>query len=197
MDRFDIYFRGELLPDTSPQTARLMLGRRFGMDEATLDRLFSGRPMRVKARVDADKAGRYRAAFRQAGALVDIVPHGAPPPQPRPIARPAPESPKPPANQPPDFEVLPPRTGSLADCAPPVEPASIGDISWMRLDVPGVTLDERPEVPEPEFDLSGLSMSEPGSFTLEDCAAPQPPADLPDISHLRLAEKAAKKDKGD
>ncbi len=196
MDRFDIYFRGELLPDTSPQAARLILGRRFGMDKTTLDRLFSGKPMRVKSRVDADKAGRYRAAFRQAGALVDIVPHGTPPPQPRRSARPAPKSPQPPANQAPDFELLPPRTGSLADCAPPVEPPPIGDISWMRLDAPGTTLDERPEAPRLEFDLSGLSMSEPGSFTLEDCAAPRPPVDLPDISHLRLAGKAGKRDKG-
>ncbi len=195
MDRFDIYFRGELLPDTSPQAARLMLGRLFGMDEATLDRLFSGRPMRVKARVDADKAGRYRAAFRQAGALVDIVPHGAPPPRLRTVAKPAPESPEPSANQARDFEVLPPRTGSLVDCAPPVVPALIGDISWMRLDAPGVPLDERPEAPKPEFDLSGLSMSEPGSFSLEDCTTLQPPADLPDISHLGLAEEGGEKDK--
>ena len=197
MDRFDIYFRGKLLPDTSPQAARLMLGRLFAMDEATLDRLFSGKPMRVKAGVDADRAGRYRAAFRQAGALVDIVSHGSLPPQPRTVAVPAAASPEPSASQAPDFELLPPRTGSLADCAPSVEPAPIGDISWMRLDAPGVTLDERPEAPEPAFDLSGLSMSEPGSFSLEDCAAPPPPADLPDISHLRLAEEAGETDKGD
>jgi hypothetical protein len=195
MDRFDIYFRGELLPDTSPQAARLILGRRFGMDEATLDRLFSGRPVRVKSRVDADKAGRYRAAFRQAGALVDIVPHGTPPPQPQTAIRPAPESPEPSVNQASDFELLPPRTGSLADCAPPVVPAHIGDISWMRLDAPGVSLDERPEAPQLEFDLSGLSMSEPGNFSLEDCAALQPPADLPDISHLGLTKEAGEKDK--
>ncbi len=188
MDRFDIYFSGELIPGTTEQTARERLGALFGMDERTLDTLFGGKPVRVKSGVDADKAGRYRAAFRKAGALITVVPQGT---SPQPV-RETTSPPAPPAADPappaaPDFELLPPRTGSLADCAPEVETRPIGDIDWMRLDSPGVVLDDSPPPPEPQFDLSGLTASAPGSFTLEDCAIEKPPVELPDIGHLSLA----------
>ncbi len=199
MQRFDIYFRAELLPGTDPAAARAAIARLFRMEDDKLDRLFSGKPKRIKRDVDVDKASRYRALFRDFGALIDVVPAGSPPPPAREAARTPPKTEAEPRQAPPapeapsavpagDFELLPPRTGSLADCAPEIAPRPIADIDWMALDEPGVTLEERPPQPKLEFDFEGLSVSEPGSLTLEDCDYRPQPVPVPDISHLSLVE---------
>lgn len=191
MQTFDIYFRGELLPDADPQLARDGLAKMFRLDEEAVERLFSGRPKRIKRGADVDKASRYRAAFREVGALIEIVPADTPAPAPLTGTAKVPQ-----ASEPSDekrvleaaFELLPPRTGSLEDCAPQVEARPIGDTSWMSLDDPGVDLVEPEPQPQVEYDISGLSMSNPQAFSLEDCVDPRPPVELPDISHLTLAE---------
>jgi hypothetical protein len=220
MQTFDIYFSGELLADTPPERARSAIGRMFRVEGAALERLFSGQPVRVKSGVDVDKAGRYRQAFREAGALVDIVPEGSPPPG----RSPAPPAEVPPADsvEEPDDEgmqLLPPRTGTLEDCAPRIEAQEIPDTGWMDLDAPGITLDETPPppaaeidtdrisnsgldapgtildetpaAPPAEIDTDGLSMSEAQGFTLEDCVDSREPDPLPDTSHLALEEETA------
>ncbi len=195
MQNFDIYFRGELLPEADPQVARAGLAKMFRLDEAGVERLFSGKPKRIKRGADVDKASRYRAAFREVGALIEVVPEGgaAPAPlAPAKVAQPLQDVADLPEERPnaleAAFELLPPRTGSLEDCAPQVEARPIGDTSWMALDEPGVDLVEPEPQPQVEYDTSGLSMSSPQAFTLEDCVDPHPPAQLPDISHLSLAE---------
>ncbi|RMG35615.1 MAG: hypothetical protein D6720_06650 [Gammaproteobacteria bacterium] len=195
MQTFDIYFRGELLPDADPALARAGIAKMFRLDEAGVERLFSGKPKRIKRGADVEKASRYRAAFREVGALIEIVPAGNPAPagRKRLVAEPA-QNATAEQNRPgvldAAFELLPPRTGSLADCAPRIEPQPISDISWMVLDEPGVTLVEPEPQPRVEYDTSGLSMSPPRAFTLEDCDNRPPPAELPDISHLSLADSS-------
>lgn len=84
MHSFDIYFLGESLPGADPVAVRRGVAKLFKVQEASVDRLFSGNPLRVKQAVDADAASRYRAAFREAGALIQVVPSGSPPPAARP-----------------------------------------------------------------------------------------------------------------
>ena len=84
MQSFDIYFLGEMLPDTDPAKVRQGVAKLFKVQEDRVDRLFSGKPLRVKQGVDADVASRYRGAFRDVGALIEIVPNGSPPPAARP-----------------------------------------------------------------------------------------------------------------
>ncbi|MEE4278982.1 MAG: hypothetical protein V2I82_11000 [Halieaceae bacterium] len=67
-ERFDVFFAGECLEGADPGDVREALGRLFRADEATLQRLFSGRRYRIKADVDAATAKRYDAAMRAAGA---------------------------------------------------------------------------------------------------------------------------------
>ncbi|MCW5587215.1 MAG: hypothetical protein KIS75_13870, partial [Chromatiales bacterium] len=74
MHSFDIYFLGESLPGADPVAVRRGVAKLFKVQEASVDRLFSGNPLRVKQAVDADAASRYRAAFREAGALIQVVP---------------------------------------------------------------------------------------------------------------------------
>lgn len=181
MQSFDIYFSGRLLAEASPTQARAAIGKLFRLEGEALERLFSGRPLRIKKGVDSDTASRYRAAFRDAGALIDIVPEGSAPPTP---TRDPDRTPAPPRG----LQLLPPRTGSLEDCAPTIEPRRIPDISWMELDLPGATLDETPEPPVAHIDTTQLSMSGPNGFSLEDCVHPRPAAPVPDISYLSLED---------
>ena len=155
MQGFDIYFLGETLPDADPVMVRQGVARLFKIDPAAAERLFSGKAIRVKQGVDAEKASRYRAAFRDVGALVQIVPEGSATPTARPAtvtdaaARPAQAegmtlaepgatidpSPEPPAAEidTSGLEALPPNTGSLEDCESEKPPRPIPDISHLKL----------------------------------------------------------------
>lgn len=177
-ERFDIYFSGELLPDQSPDPVREWLGRQFKLQGQALDHLFSGTPVRIKQNVDMDTAGRYRAAFRQAGALVDIRPVAEQPPAPAATAEDSSAEP----------ELLPPNTGSLEDCAPEVTAAEIPDISYMDLGSPDRPIDETPAAPPADIDTSRLTAEPPNSGDLSDCVQEKPARPIPDISGITLSE---------
>lgn len=192
MTGFDIYFRGQLMDGASPEAARSAIGQMFRLDGSDLERLFSGKPVRIKKGVDADTAGRYRVAFRKAGALIEVVPEGAPEPAP-PQATPERADATVPTEEH-ALQLLPPRTGSLEDCAPAVQPREIPDISWMALDLPGVTLDETSPTPPAAIDTADLSMSSPGGYSLEDCVAGEPAPPVPDTSHLSIQDRAQERE---
>ena len=126
MQAFDIYFLGEMLPDTDPADVKRRVAKLFKVTEDAVDRLFSGKPLRVKQNVDAETASRYRAAFRDAGALLEIVPNGAPAPQ---RANPAPET-----------------AGVATADATEVAPTLAGD-DGMSLAEPGAIIDHTPAAP--------------------------------------------------
>jgi hypothetical protein len=261
-ETYDVYFSGAILKTAELAEAKRKIGAMFKLEGEKLDRLFSGKPVPIKRGVDMDQAVRFRVAFRDAGALVDIVPAGQPAPNPaarpappqRPAAaattataRPAPPSPTPadgaPSTPPesglslaegplpeaadttappvavPDYGLSAPKDFNLSDCAPPVQAASLPDISAMDLEKEGVTLDESPdpepleidtealmldepgtplieteEVPPPPLDTDQFSMSGPNEGSLEVYQKPVEPAPLPDIEHLKL-EEADKKPK--
>ncbi len=73
-ERFDIYFNGKLLPDYSRVEVREALRRVFRASSRQVDRLFKGRPVRIKHGVDAATADRYRARLRSIGVIIDIQP---------------------------------------------------------------------------------------------------------------------------
>lgn len=252
-DRFDIYFNGELLPDHPPDEVRAALARLFRADEAKLDRLFSGVPVRIKRDVDADTATRYRAKLRAVGALIDIKPRRTSPnaaanhapSRPAAPSPPAPEESVPatarfelpdgPATCPARFEVpdepdtgparfevpdepdagparfdvpdepavaaarfgasdatglelLPARTGSLEDCAPPPAPPPAVQIEGMSLADAGQVLDHRPAPTPAEILTDHLSAAPANTGSLEDCVAEKKPAPIPTISHLQLVD---------
>lgn len=110
-------------------------------------------------------------------------------------------------------DLLPPRTGSLEEFSRAETPAAIPDISHLDMDAVGADLDPtRRQTPPLELDLSGLDLDRTGADldpdyrpppplqvdtsglsmtpaktgSLEDCAKPEPPARLPDISSLSL-----------
>jgi hypothetical protein len=158
MELFDIYFLGEVLPGLETDKVRDEVARLFNTEGDALDRLFSGEPVRVKHGVDADRAGRYRHAFRKAGALVEIVPAGSP--------RPA------------------PRTRSTPPPAVAVAPTGAS----LSLAEPGAIIDEAPPAPPARFETSHLEALPPNSGSLSDCRAEKPARPIPDISHLSLVD---------
>jgi hypothetical protein len=171
MQGFDIYFRGEMLDDADPAAVREGVARLFKLEAAAAARLFSGKPVRVKHDVDADSASRYRAAFRDVGALVQIVAAGSAPP----AAREEPGTPEPPAES--------PATGNAAD----PDGAAAGNAE-PTLAEPGATLDHTPPPPPADIDTSGLEALPANSGSLEDCRVDKAPRPLPDIGHMKLVD---------
>lgn len=175
-ERFDIYFAGQILPEHSPDAVRQWLGAQFKIQGQALDQLFCGQPVRIKQGVDMDTAGRYRAAFRKAGALVEI----------RPIDAGTTATPAAPVQDEP--QLLPANTGSLADCAQPVAPAPVPDIGHMSLDTPDRPLDDTPSPPAAQIDTSHLDALPANTGDLSDCTVDKPARPIPDISALQLTD---------
>lgn len=163
---YDIYFAGRLLPDQDPVVVRENIRVMFRADDAQLQRLFSGDPVRIKAGVDEETAVKYRVSFREAGAVVEIRPvtgsdtGAASPGQPDSTAASA-DAPQGQASATVGgFELLPPFTGTLEDCAIEIEPQQIPDISHMSLSPSGTLIDES-EPPKPlQIDTSQLKLEE-------------------------------------
>lgn len=171
MQSFDIYFLGEMLPEAEPAAVRRGVARLFKVEDDAVDRLFSGQAVRVKKGLDAEAASRYRAAFREIGALIQIVPAGSPKPEAvKPAAR-ATNGPGDSANHDP--------AGS------PPEPGTSGDFGLAE---PGVILDETAPPPPADIDTSGLEALPPNSGSLEDCRVEKPAREIPDIGHMRLVD---------
>ncbi|MGE3296679.1 MAG: hypothetical protein AB7I68_04935 [Porticoccaceae bacterium] len=72
--RYDVFFRGDIAPGQRLNEVRDRLRQLFGIDDARLNALFSGRPMAIRRDLAGDEAERYRAALREAGALVELRP---------------------------------------------------------------------------------------------------------------------------
>lgn len=156
--RYDLSYRGLLSPGADPQEARRRLGAIFKLNEAGLDRLFTGKPVIVKRDVDAVTAAQFERLFAQAGAELTVVPLEGGDPQPEP---PAPG------------EVEPPQ-------------GLIIDTSLLSLAPPGGVLEEPPPAVAPELDISYLSLVPGDDWTLADCDPPPTPIPLPDLSYLTL-----------
>lgn len=164
MQNFDVYFLGETLAGTDPATVRSGVAQLFKAPPEKVERLFSGNSVRVKQGVDAETASRYRAAFREVGALVQIVPEGEPAPGP-----------------------------SMVTNSGTGQPATTGATGGsseggMGLAEPGAIIDDTPPPPPASIDTGTLEALPANSGTLEDCRIEKEPLPLPDISHLSLTD---------
>lgn len=65
---YNIYFAGEVMQGQDQAAVRAALGRLFKADEATLDKLFSGKAQSVKLNCDKATALKYKQAMEKAGA---------------------------------------------------------------------------------------------------------------------------------
>ena len=164
-DSYDVYFSGACLKTADPAEVKRKIGALFKLEGEKLDRLFSGKPTPIKRGVVMDQAIKFRVTFRDAGALVDIVPAG----QPVPIAKPAPVA-RPAATDSP---------GKTASATPVA--AETGGLSLADGPLPLSETEQAPAIPIPEYDLSA-----PNDFNLSDCNPTVTPAPIPDTSGLDL-----------
>jgi hypothetical protein len=193
-ETYDIYFSGQIMKDADPAEARRKVGALFKLDGAKLERLFSGEPVAIKRSVDMDRAVKYRLAFREAGALVDILPSGsspqvAAPPKATPQtaeSTPAPATPQPIQADESGLSLSPPQGFDLTDCTQTPEPAPLPDISNLGLDQPGATLDRHEPPPPLQIDTQSLQLAEVGPLP----ETPETPAASIDTSELTLSAPA-------
>ena len=177
--RYDVFFSGQMIQGSDPDQVRENIGRIFKADEKQLAHLFSGKRVCVKLSVDQDTAIRYRVAFREAGALVDILEakkeHASAPAT----------SAENPADE---MTLLPARTGSLANCITQIESQLLPDITHLSLAAAGTTIDQSAPPPSVAFESESLTLNPPNTGSLEDCQIKKQPAPLPDISRIELEE---------
>lgn len=181
---YDVCFAGEILEGQGLSAVRTNLASLFKADEATLNRLFSGKTQLIKRGCDRKTAQRYKSAMEQAGAKA--------------IVRTNPESVKtvpPDLNRPDekpsaggiggDIELAPPQSDVLRpeERSPPVSVEI--DTSGIEVMEPGVDLSDGGEEPPPAPDTSHLSMGELGA----DIPTPASTVELlsPDISGIALS----------
>jgi hypothetical protein len=71
--RFDVVFRGQVLPGRSAEAAAQSLAATFKLTPEKVAQYFTGQPYTVARGLDAEKAEKYRAAFEAAGAVCELV----------------------------------------------------------------------------------------------------------------------------
>ncbi len=149
--RYDVFFRGDIAPGQRLNEVRDRLRQMFRIDDARLNTLFSGRPMAIRRDLGIDEAERYRAALREAGALVELRPLMV---QDVPAAGPL-------AHATDDWSLAPVGADVLRpDERPSVVPVSV-DISALEVAPPGVDVlreDERRPVVVRNIDTTHLGL---------------------------------------
>lgn len=181
--QYDLLFNGTILDGFEPHIVKQKIGRMCKAEGEKLERLFSGKAIRLRNAVDADTAAKFRQAFLDAGARLIIRPVQAPT-----EAKPSDTTQQ--TNKPTtEITALPPRTGSLEECAKPVQPIEVPDTSHIHVAQVGINLDEKPAIKTAEIDISHLSASPANSGSLEDCVSAKAQIHAPDISHLHCVDE--------
>ncbi len=188
MNSFDVYFMGKVMEGHDPAQVKEDIGKQFKVFGDKLEHMFSGSAVRVKANVDVTLAGKFREIFRQAGALVEIIPAGEPVELLEKAVAKA-ESKAPGDNDTDDlYELLPAHSGSLIDCAVPVEAIPIPLTEDFGMAPAGALLPEaKPESPL-ELDTSHMETVPYHTNLADDAALTQEELLIPDISHLQVNE---------
>ncbi len=73
-ESYNIYFAGELLPEHDANEVRARLAKLFNANDATLDKLFSGKRQLIKRDCDNATALKYKQAMERAGAVPIVRP---------------------------------------------------------------------------------------------------------------------------
>lgn len=85
-ERFNVVFKGELLPGVESTAARKTVAQLLKVDAAKAEQLFSGQPTVLRRDVDRETAEKVQRALKKAGANCELEPldaGGAPPSPPQ------------------------------------------------------------------------------------------------------------------
>ncbi len=78
MDKYDVVFKGEVMPDQQVEQVVIALARAFNSTEARVATLFSGGSKVLKADLEREAAEKYREVLKRAGAIVYLRRSGLP-----------------------------------------------------------------------------------------------------------------------
>ncbi|MBN7796312.1 hypothetical protein [Parahaliea mediterranea] len=188
--QYTVYFAGEILPGHDHGAVRDSLGKLFKAGDATLDKLFSGKPQLIKRHCDKATALKYKQAMERAGAKPLIKRSGGEP------AAASGETPQP-AQRPMTMAERVAAVAAGGDTAAPASPApppaSTATATENENENDGISLaeagadvlraDERSAPAPRDIDTAALSLAASGERLSEEGPA-APPA--PDTSHLSM-----------
>lgn len=185
--RYNIYYTGQVLEGHAQADVREKLRKLFKADDATLDKLFSGKSQLLKRECDKETALKYKQAMEKAGArpIIKSAEQKAPPVEP--------SSPPPAANNTgptaaeriaalaaaDDVSYQRPATTSREETARDYD----GNVDPVGADI--LRAYERPPAAEQVLPSPNLALDEAGVRLGRDNPAP-PPA--PAVDHLDMAE---------
>ena len=144
---FDVLFRGEIQAGRDIKQVRQRVGAVFKLDEAQLERLFSGQTPYLKRNTDITSADKILCAMEHAGAIAEVIACAVAPQ----ILSMAPLG----AN------VLPESESGSEKAAP--DPEKLAALSGMVAEPIGsyvLNADEQPEVASLDIDTSHLSLED-------------------------------------
>lgn len=84
-ERFDIIFRGDILPGHKLIEVKARLKHLFKVDDARIDALFNGGATPLKRNLEAGAAEKYRSTLSAAGADIQVAPAGMVQSRPAPV----------------------------------------------------------------------------------------------------------------
>jgi hypothetical protein len=165
--KYDIYFRGEILPGADEAQVKAAIAKIFKADDTKLAQLFSGKVNTIKKAVDKGTAAKFQQAFKKAGAKAVIT-----------LAKASQEK----AAE----EKAAEEKAALGNVAK-AEPKTVEDSNWDVLPSGSDLLkpDERRNIPDANIDTSAIKMVSPFA-EVEESERPAPPA--PDVSHISVAD---------
>ncbi len=195
---FQLIFRGECQPGTEISQARNNARALFKASVEQVDRMFSGRPVVIRNRLEQDQAEKYRAVLARHGLVAYVEPMAAEPKTQ--ATTPSATSGRQPQSQPSSSTPSPaPAAGGSPGTGPAIEPGDrlpvAGDRvdevlagSSLGLDPVGTPLEDHEEVAAPMFEhLDEWSLAPPGTDLGVDRDLPPPV--VPDVSHLSLVDE--------
>jgi len=190
--RYDIFFAAQIVDGFEQSTVRANLASLFKANDATLEKLFSGKPQLIKRGVDKAGAIKYKAALAKAGAVALIRAHaegGSTATQaPAKPAQAAPEAKKPAAGS--MAERLAALTAEPAPSAAAAEgsTAAVFNEQFSLAPVGSDVLreDEREIMEELDIDTSSIQLA--SAFVEPEPANREPPPPAPDTSHMSMGE---------
>jgi hypothetical protein len=191
---YDIFFAAQLVDGFDEADVRDNLAKLFKANDATLEKLFSGKPQLIKRGIDKAGALKYKAALQNAGAiaLVRAQPGAAPAAEPTPAPAPSYDDDDLPSSSDikPTAAVAPQDGQSMADriASLAAEPSASAFGEAMTLAPAGSDVlrdEERHTIEELDIDTSAIQLA-PETSEPTAPAAPAPPP--PDTDHLSMGE---------
>jgi hypothetical protein len=179
-ERYNVYFAGQVMDGFDLSDVRSKLAKVFNADQATLDKLFCGKPQLIKRECDKATALKFKQALERAGAIPVIQRAELPTAVTNTTPAPAMTA----AEKIAALAAAPDETNYLKGSQ---EPAS-ADTSGIVLAPPGTEVLRENERAEPvirEVDTSELAVDATAERLSQE--APPPPA-APDTSHLSMGD---------